>query len=358
MFQLFNERTWSVGVGDIPGKIRVRCSMARPGSINEKQSEVQWPQSYAKAGDAPWGKHADRNKGVSIVRARRELELNLAWVNNYEPEERWWSVEVDFDPILDEIFGVVNNKQHAHAFVNGAGSDWKDMADPGETFGDFRERLEETDDPRYHLLEVWNWIDDQIGRMRSERAKIMKGTGPQSRHPQTGEEVEDVATNIINEQAKSGETGDSDKVPETSDEEKIHQLVESAKQVKVNEELAQKWAEETVLTGRRVLLKEVTLGHGDAFFDVESVNDVIEVWLNDKHPVYEHLIDVLGSHIEDQTSEELDRRLQKAAFTLRMLLIAWARYEDKAPTGMKDSLKDFRMDWGREARKFLDVIES
>ena len=122
--------------------------------------------------------------------------------------------------------------------------------------------------------------------------------------------------------------------------------------------MRKKWAEETVLTGRRVLLKEVTLGHGDAFFDVESVNDVIEVWLNDKHPVYEHLIDVLGSHIEDQTSEELDRRLQKAAFTLRMLLIAWARYEDKAPTGMKDSLKDFRMDWGREARKFLDVIES
>ena len=41
-----------------------------------------------------------------------------------------------------------------------------------------------------------------------------------------------------------------------------------------------------------------------------------------------------------------------------MLLIAWARYEDKAPAGMKDSFEDFRMDWGREARKFLGVIES
>ena len=172
MFELYNKRTWSVPVDDIMGKIRVRCTMARPGSINEKMSERPWPRSYAKAGDAPWGKHADRNKGVSIVRARRELELNLAWVNNYEPQERWWSVEVDFDPILDEIFGVVNNKQHAHAFVDGAGFDWKDIADPGETFGDLRERLAETKDPRSHLLDVWVWIDDQIRRMRHASARI------------------------------------------------------------------------------------------------------------------------------------------------------------------------------------------
>ena len=82
-----------------------------------------------------------RNQGVSIVRAGRELELSQAWVNSYEPEERWWSVEVEFDPILDEIFGVVNNKQHAHAFVAGAGFDWEQAALPGETIGQLRERL-------------------------------------------------------------------------------------------------------------------------------------------------------------------------------------------------------------------------
>ena len=120
MFQLFNERMWLVPVGEVQGEIHVCCTMARPDAINEAKSEITWPKSYRNPGDAPWGKHADRNKGVSIVRARRELELSLAWVNNYEPEERWWSVEVEFDPILDEIFGVVNNKQHAHAFVEGA----------------------------------------------------------------------------------------------------------------------------------------------------------------------------------------------------------------------------------------------
>ena len=358
MFRLFNERKWSVPVGDIQGQIHVRCTMVRPDAINEAKSSIQWPKSYPKAGAAPWGRHADRNKGVSIVRARRELELSLAWVNNYEPEERWWSVEVEFDPILDEIFGVVNNKQHAHAFVSGAGADLKEMTDPNETLSAFRERLQETSDPRAHLLEVWTWIDQQIRQMRIERKKIMADTGPSSRHPQTGEEVEDVATKVINEQKERGEIGDSDNAPPTSSEEKIQQIVESAKQVRVGPKTAQEWAEETVLSGRRVLMKSVTLGHQDAFFDVESVNDVIEVWLNDQHPVHEHLIEVVAAEIKDQTPEELVERLRKATFTLRMLLLAWARHEDKAPTGTKETLEDVRMDWGREARKFLKVIES
>ena len=357
MFEQFNERTWLVSVGEVQGEIHVRCTMARPDAINEAKSEIAWPRSYRSPGGAPWGKHADRNKGVSIVRARRELELSLAWVNNYEPEERWWSVEVEFDPILDEIFGVVNNKQHAHAFVEGARINLEEMADPGETFGAFRERLEEADDPRLHLLDVWTWIDDQIRAMRRERAKIRKGTGT-PRHPQTGEASEDVATKVIDDQAKKGETGDSDKAPAITAEEKTKQIRDSAKQVRVDERTAQEWAEETVISGRRVLLKSVTLGHRDAFFDVESVNNVIEVWLNDGHPVHEHLIEVLGAQVEEETPEGLGERLQRAAFALRMLLIAWARYEDKAPGGMKDSFEDFRMDWGREARKFLSVIES
>ena len=211
MFELFNERKWLVKDNGIEGQIHVRCTMARPDAINEKLSNISWPRSYSKAGDAPWGKHADKNKGVSIVRSRRELEMSTAWVNNYEPQERWWSVEIEFDPILDEIFGVVNNKQHAHTFVSGAGFDYTEIAENDETYGEFEDRLKETSDPRYHLLDIWTWIDDQIRRMRDERKHIMKGTGHTPRHPQTGEEVEDVVTQIINEQKASGEIGDSDK---------------------------------------------------------------------------------------------------------------------------------------------------
>ena len=357
MFRLFSERAWTVPVGNHQGRIHVRCTMARPDAINEAKSSVTWPKPYPNPGSSPWGKHANRNKGVSIVRARRELEMSLAWVNNYEPEERWWSVEVEFDPILDEIFGVVNNKQHAHAFVAGAGLDWKDIADPGESFGALRERLAETSDPRSSLLDVWIWMDQQIKRMRIERAKIRKGSRT-PRHPQTDETLEDVATVVINEQRDKGETGDSDRAPPASEDEKIQQLVESAKRVRVRPEVAKEWAEEVVRSGRRVLMKAVPLGHQLAFFGVEAVSDVIEVWINDQHPAYRHLIEVLASAGDDESRDQLVKRLQTATFALRMLLIAWARHEDKAPPEIKELLEETRMDWGREARKFLSVIES
>ena len=360
MFEVFNERTWTVQVGDAEGQIHVRCTLARIDAINEQESSVSWPNSYKHPGDSPWGKHAERNKGVSIVRAGRELEVSLAWVNNYEPTERWWSVEVDFDPILDDIFGVVNNKQHAHMFVSGAGVDEKELKEEGETLEEFRERLEATGDPRFHLLEVWNWIEQQLSRMRHERKKRRAGTREprHTTHPDTGVTLEDASSVVINQQSAQGEKGDSDLAPNLGRDERIDELVKSAKQVRVDEDTARKWAEETVDRGRRVLLKSVTLGHRDAFFDVESVNNIIEVWLNDQHPVHEHLINVLTSETGDLSEEEAKRRLGTAAFTLQMLFIAWARQEDKAPSGAKDSYEDFRMDWGREARKFLKIFES
>lgn len=361
MFREFNERTWTIKANGAAGEICVRCSMATVEAINEKKSSIAWPRSYAKAGDAPWGKHANRNKGVSIVRARRELEMSLAWVNNYEPEERWWSVEVEFDPILDEIFGVVNNKQHAHAFVDGAGFDESEAPELGESFGDYRERLKETGDLRYHLIDVWVWIENQIGRMRDERRKLMRGTGTTRSHPVTGVRLEDSATDVINEQAENGEMGESDKAPPVTAEEKTRNIVRSATQRHVPQKTAEQWAYETVSNDRRVLLKAVDFGHRDAFFGVESVNDIIEIWLNDRHPVHKHLIEVLRSEADEQDEsdpEKLATRLRDAAFSLEMLLVAWARHEDKAPASLRETLGDLRMDWGREARKFLEVIES
>jgi len=89
-----------------------------------KEHIIKLHFSYAKeearqipnAGNTPYGKHAARNVGVSLVRAERELELDQSWVIQYDPRERWWGVEVDFPPSLDDLFGVTNNKQSARNF--------------------------------------------------------------------------------------------------------------------------------------------------------------------------------------------------------------------------------------------------
>ena len=360
MFRHFNDRCFTVPVDRNFGEITVRCALARKEAINNfAGSEIPWPKSYTKAGAAPWGKHADRNKGVSIVRAKRELELSTAWVNNYEPEERWWSVEVEFDPILDEIFGVVNNKQHAHLFTEGAGFNWEEDKNEGESYYGYIERLKETLDPKQHLIDVWKFIDEQIPEMRKERKIMMKGTGKKTRHSDSGKEVEDTTTDVIVSQAAEGDRGETDNAPSLSPEDKEQMIVDSLVNRDIEKSVALEWARETIENNRRVMCKAVSLDHNHAFFDVELLGDIIWVRLNTVHPVYEHLIEVLESDLDHNSNiESLIERIQKSNFVFRMLLIAWARYEDKLPSTLRANLADTRMDWGREARKFLEATEA
>ena len=356
MFRNFSERRWSVSFSDDNGQIqrgeiRVTCSMALADAINQQKSRVPWPTSYRNPGDSPWGKDANRNLGVSIVRGRRELDLSTAWVNNHEPQERWWSVEVTFDPALDEVFGVVNNKQHAHGFVNGAGFDWKDIAyDDERTYAAVLDRLRETDDHRAHLMEVWTWTKDQISAMRDERKAIVRGARSGTRHPDTGTDVEQVGTDVINTQGRAGTT---DHAAPLAPEEKEAQITQSLTEQQVDHEFARNRAHQTVVDGRRVLFQSVPGTDTQAFFHVKSVGDVIEVFLNAHHPVHAHLFDVL----DDDSDSDLSDRLNKASFSLKMLLIAWARYEDKLPLDQRSTAEDVRMDWGREARDFLRTYE-
>ena len=359
MFKLFNEHTFEITLGDgESGKVTARCSMTRKDAVNEEEAEVAWPNYKGEPGGSPWGKHANNNLGVSIVRSRRELEMNTAWVNNYDPTERWWSVEVAFDPILDKIFGVDNNKQHAHYFTKGAAYHWKDYANEGETtLGDVVESLKNIDDPSGYLIEIWNWIDDQIKEMRRHYDEMKRGARS-ARHTGRDSDATALATEVIEEQKARGDEGGTDKEPALSPDEKIQIIEQSMLSKRIDSDMAHKWAEETVTLGRRVIFKEVLLDHDHAFFQVEFTNDVIEVWINTRHLVHKHLIDVLNIDPEPGSDKYLRERLERASFTLRMLLIAWARYEDKATSEIRETLRDTRIDWGREARDFFRALES
>lgn len=65
-------------------------------------------------GRYPLGKHAAKMEGISIIRARREIDFRRFDFYNVinEPQHRWWGCEIIFDPELDEVFGVSNNKQY------------------------------------------------------------------------------------------------------------------------------------------------------------------------------------------------------------------------------------------------------
>lgn len=82
-------------------------------SVVEIRATVAKPEIRSNLGGASSvGKHYSKNLGISFVRAGREITLDTkGWVNSYDPTERWWGIEVRFQPCLDEVFGVTNDKQ-------------------------------------------------------------------------------------------------------------------------------------------------------------------------------------------------------------------------------------------------------
>lgn len=57
-----------------------------------------------------------KSAGVSIIRAGREIDYGWFFMGSKRKEnyDDWWRCEVEFEPILDELFGVTHTKQEIH----------------------------------------------------------------------------------------------------------------------------------------------------------------------------------------------------------------------------------------------------
>ena len=78
------------------------------------------------------------------------------------------------------------------------------------------------------------------------------------------------------------------------------------------------------------------------------------IGLNTNHPAYDHLVTLLESSEDDNDVDALKRRLRKSFEALKLLLEAWARYEDELTDGIKkERAQEARLDWGRVAKQFF-----
>lgn len=92
-----------------------------------------------------------------------------------------------------------------------------------------------------------------------------------------------------------------------------------------------------------------------AFFSVVLQGGAIIIKLNINHPAYTHLIEILDQEVENVEQKALAQRLESARDGLKLLLAAWARYEDEQPDGVRRSrAQETRVDWGKIARQFLE----
>jgi hypothetical protein len=330
-------------------------------NFHDENHDVVIRFSYAKdqaraipnAGITPYGRHAAKNIGISIVRAGRELELDQSMVIQYDPTERWWGVEVEFPPSLDELMGVTNNKQSARNFTEIIAMVERDidtLLKNGKSLNQVKTELEEEGDPRGPLIEIAVFIYNQLNIIRKLLKAQTKGMRSDERYDTNAEKA---ATEMTDQRKQQGHVGSSDKdegkTPEEKKEEITYELVESG----IEPVVAEKLAANTVSNNLKYLFAKTTL-EGDAFFTVRPRGGSINVLLNTRHPAFDNLVEVLDDSIDDCDAKELGGRLKQASEGLKLLLMAWARYEDELPDGpMKEKAQEARNDWGRVAKAFL-----
>ena len=323
-------------------KVTVRMSWAKPETVPDDKSD---------RGAKPHGKHAAKNIGLSIVREARELDLDPAWTNSYDPTERWWGVEVEFPSTLDEVFGVTNTKQSATAFSHMAQFDWKSEANTGESHSEFRERLQQDGDPRSLLLPIVEHIRQQIQEVRTRLKKQTSGRRTKNdRYDKPA--VEDLATSKFKERAEQGHETDADSKQFT--EEARKSFAEDLKSDKdYRGDVAEEIANATFSRNRKVVFLTKAM-EGYAFFNVEhKQGGITAIVFNTNHPFYDQLLESLKPDIgEAETDSDLLDRIHKAADTLELLFAAWARYEMEEVTH-QSRLFETRQEWGKMARFFL-----
>lgn len=311
-------------------------------------------KGHAIPGSTPHGKHAAKNVGVSIMRADRELELSSSWDIAYDVTERWWGVEINFPPALDELFGVTNTKQNASYLSDAGKLDVPGLlSDKKMSMQELMDDLRASEDPTGPLLDISQTIHNQLGEIRRLLKLQTISTRSRRRH-QDPDSPEAKATKVTRDRQAEGIKGESDKDEDLPTAEKKKLMVDEFVQRGLGLEDATRLAATTIDTGLKFAFSQADL-ETSAFFSVKSMGGALIITLNTRHPAYEHLVAALETpEGVELTKEDLQERFLKAWRGLRLLLEAWARYEDEQPAGdHREAVQDARSDWGRVARDFL-----
>jgi hypothetical protein len=348
MFESVFEDPQEIEFGGKKHIVNMRFSVATKKTIDEAGS--------ADRGQTAYGRHARNNIGVSLLRAGRELVLDAGWCIGYDPRERWWGAEVEFDPALDELFGVTNNKQAATHFSELATTEWEQLAEEGENFLDVVNRLKAEGDPRGWLLV----LSDSLKRNLKHLRELIKAqaSGGRSTRRKRHQEPDDV-TNTVNKgwKDRSKETPiEGEDTPKTKED-----FVEIKEDLTQNKKYSDEAADELVSLIKdadlRVVFLEAAFPDSYHLFNVEIKGKVTEVTFNRSHPAFDDIfgtINTVDEDITDLTREEVLSRLMRAVNATKIIFAGWARYEREAGMERARALQKVRFEWGQIAAKFLD----
>lgn len=330
-------------------------------------------------GNTELGKIARDNCGVSICRSGRELELSKTWIHTSEPQHRWWGIEIDFPPALDNIFGVTSNKQSAIALENFARLNIEefekdfsvnyyqenpeftidsDESGTAKTLPHLKiiKIMQDNDDPSWVLLEVARIVRQKIDDLFKRVKSLKEGSKKPTNRDDGASEPPSIdvgAEKIVKE---------VDPIPPRElSEEKIKELLE--KHIVKGEPIDTIESLRNWYKSEKKFRFEMEYLESNAFFTISPDCGRIVITLNTNHPAWEAIFEPLKNFVEKKYDslppvECLAKDYDNLRLSLVLMLYAWAKME--LDNGIQKEFKLYartiRDNWGLKMDELLSAL--
>ena len=290
-FELYTAKGTDTGEVNVPikyynknGEIETGSVLLRFSIVKDKfYDETAFPKG-SNPGDYALGKHAAKMEGISVVRARREIDFRRFDFYNVinEPQHRWWGCEIVFEPVLDEIFGVANNKQYVELK---------------------KVDVEDLDPEERDVAPIWDQLADTI----VPTIKAMYAQNKETRNnTRTFDDAQSQSTDIINTVENDPAISDYDDSSEETESPSAEEVAETGK-----EELKELGYEDpTDEQAARFINNSVNFVYADKgerspAFDYKPVLTTTVITINTSHKFYTSFLSKIYTNPEVQTTFEL-----------------------------------------------------
>ena len=325
------ENPYSIQVDYAPGKqskVEIRLSIAKP--------EIQ-----ALGGNSELGQHYGRNTGISFVRAGREIDFGpFGYVNPSEPRNRWLGVEVRFSPVLDELFGVTNNKQQIRGFQR------LDHRFDDDLIATLKESAEDEDSGAHYkaklMLELHHNLDEKIKAMMAIIVKRKEGSQRSEGFAEPDRVIEEVNEDIREDDTDtSSETAAKTKSEEEKLAERVLLLLETRDDL--DDDQLKRLAKATL--EYKVDLSKGNWA-GNTFLDIQLIANAAVGVINTRSDYYKKF----WQHLEDS-----DDKMGISA--LETFTMAYVRTEDEFKRKHNPEIfAEFRDRWGYWVNQLLKHV--
>jgi hypothetical protein len=296
---------------------------------------VAKPEIQALGGSTALGKHYAKNSGISFVRAGREIDFgDFGFIGDFQsdPRNRWWGIEVRFEPVLDELFGVEATKQRAR--------------NVGILTADQREEFEDLttyDDQEAYLLKLKDRLEKHIKTQIKTAMSTIRSRGGSTRSEKT--DNSDKLRTQVNADLEKDRTN-------TKSQE--HASALTAEEIKdeladvIKKDDSSLSSDEVNSETHKIKENKVDLRlddwPGDLFLDKKVAGATSFAILNRRHPFFQKFYE----HLENETD-------QLGYEALQVVLMSFVRMEDELFNQIDDrDFEKIRTKWGNLIARLID----